>query len=328
MGPTASCAEFAACSKPPPPWPGRAGGAAPSLGLVEAGHHGLSGLGGAELDPERCGGTPAGRRCRGRAHRARSCGLAPLPLHATGHLILPPIQTVAETGEGCAELVDAIVAHRERIAATGELEARRAEGARAEMRALMAFRLIDALEGRAWAESWKTSSPAQWPPGRSTHTRRPDRLFAADHERGNNVRYRKSTTWASPSKTSRRRSLSTRDILGLELHGTEVLEDQKVKTAFLPVGIRRELLASTDPEGPIAKFIAAKGQGVQHLAFRSRTSRLRWPNSRPGRAPHRRKAALLRRRGAHRLFAPEGHRRGPCRALRTQGIILTENQLL
>jgi methylmalonyl-CoA/ethylmalonyl-CoA epimerase len=60
-----------------------------------------------------------------------------------------------------------------------------------------------------------------------------------------------------------------RDILGLELHGTETVEEQKVKTAFLPVGDTEvELLASTDPEGPIGKFIAAKGQGVQHVAFR------------------------------------------------------------
>jgi methylmalonyl-CoA/ethylmalonyl-CoA epimerase len=59
------------------------------------------------------------------------------------------------------------------------------------------------------------------------------------------------------------------DILGLELHGTETVEEQKVKTAFLPLGETEiELLATTDPEGPIGKFIAAKGQGIQHLAFR------------------------------------------------------------
>ena len=58
-------------------------------------------------------------------------------------------------------------------------------------------------------------------------------------------------------------------ILGMKLHGTEEVAEQKVKTAFLPVGDTEvELLESTDPEGPIGKFIAAKGQGVQHLAFR------------------------------------------------------------
>ncbi|MPN61467.1 hypothetical protein SDC9_209204 [bioreactor metagenome] len=59
------------------------------------------------------------------------------------------------------------------------------------------------------------------------------------------------------------------DVLGLELHGTEVVEEQKVKVAFLPVGDTEvELLESTAPDGPIAKFIEAKGQGIQHIAFR------------------------------------------------------------
>lgn len=60
-----------------------------------------------------------------------------------------------------------------------------------------------------------------------------------------------------------------KDVLGMELHGIEVVEEQKVKVAFLPVGDTEvELLESTSPEGPIAKFIEAKGQGIQHLAFR------------------------------------------------------------
>lgn len=60
-----------------------------------------------------------------------------------------------------------------------------------------------------------------------------------------------------------------KDVLGLELHGTEVVPEQKVKVAFLPVGDTEvELLESTSAEGPIAKFIEAKGQGIQHIAFR------------------------------------------------------------
>ncbi|OHD19493.1 MAG: methylmalonyl-CoA epimerase [Spirochaetes bacterium GWD1_61_31] len=59
------------------------------------------------------------------------------------------------------------------------------------------------------------------------------------------------------------------DILGLTLHGTETVADQKVRVAFLPVGDTEiELLESTEPDGPIAKFIEAKGQGLQHIAFR------------------------------------------------------------
>jgi len=59
------------------------------------------------------------------------------------------------------------------------------------------------------------------------------------------------------------------DILGMTLHGTETVEEQKVKTAFLPLGETEiELLESTAPDGPIGKFIEARGQGIQHIAFR------------------------------------------------------------
>ncbi len=58
-------------------------------------------------------------------------------------------------------------------------------------------------------------------------------------------------------------------ILGLPLHGVEEVAEQKVKTAFMPLGESEiELLESIDAEGPVGKFIAAKGQGVHHLAFR------------------------------------------------------------
>lgn len=61
------------------------------------------------------------------------------------------------------------------------------------------------------------------------------------------------------------------DILNLKCEGTEVVEEQKVKVAFLPVGDTEiELLQSTTPDGPIAKFIeknSGRG-GVQHIAIR------------------------------------------------------------
>ncbi len=60
-----------------------------------------------------------------------------------------------------------------------------------------------------------------------------------------------------------------KDVLGLEVAGTEVVEEQKVKVAFLPVGDTEvELLESTDPDGPIARFIEKNGEGVQHIAFK------------------------------------------------------------
>jgi methylmalonyl-CoA/ethylmalonyl-CoA epimerase len=58
------------------------------------------------------------------------------------------------------------------------------------------------------------------------------------------------------------------NMLGLQCYAVEEVADQKVKTAFFMVGDTKiELLESTDPEGPIGKFIEKKGPGVHHLAF-------------------------------------------------------------
>jgi methylmalonyl-CoA/ethylmalonyl-CoA epimerase len=59
------------------------------------------------------------------------------------------------------------------------------------------------------------------------------------------------------------------EILGLKFEGSETVEAQKVTTAFFPVGESEvELLESTSPDGPVAKFIDKKGTGFQHVAFR------------------------------------------------------------
>ncbi len=57
-------------------------------------------------------------------------------------------------------------------------------------------------------------------------------------------------------------------IFGLKCYAVEEVKDQKVKTAFFMVGQTKiELLESTDPEGPIGKFIENKGEGIHHMAF-------------------------------------------------------------
>lgn len=58
-------------------------------------------------------------------------------------------------------------------------------------------------------------------------------------------------------------------VLGLPLEGMETVASQKVTTAFMPVGDSEvELLESTTDDGPIAKYIEKRGQGIQHVAFR------------------------------------------------------------
>ena len=57
-------------------------------------------------------------------------------------------------------------------------------------------------------------------------------------------------------------------ILGLKCYAVEEVKEQRVKTAFFMVGqTKLELLESTDPEGPVGKFLEKKGEGVHHLAF-------------------------------------------------------------
>ena len=57
-------------------------------------------------------------------------------------------------------------------------------------------------------------------------------------------------------------------VFGLTCYKIEEIADQKVRTAFFMVGQTKiELLQSTDPEGPIGKFIKKKGQGIHHIAF-------------------------------------------------------------
>lgn len=57
--------------------------------------------------------------------------------------------------------------------------------------------------------------------------------------------------------------------LGLSLRAVEEVPEQKVKVAIFPVGESRiELLETLDPNGPVGKFLAKKGQGLHHIAVK------------------------------------------------------------
>jgi methylmalonyl-CoA/ethylmalonyl-CoA epimerase len=56
--------------------------------------------------------------------------------------------------------------------------------------------------------------------------------------------------------------------LGMEIHGEESVETEKVKVAMVPVGESRiELLEATSEDSPIARFIQKKGEGLHHVAL-------------------------------------------------------------
>ncbi len=59
------------------------------------------------------------------------------------------------------------------------------------------------------------------------------------------------------------------NVMGLKCYNIEEVADQKVRTAFFKIGeVKIELLEPTCEESTIAKFIANKGQGVHHIAFK------------------------------------------------------------
>jgi methylmalonyl-CoA epimerase len=57
------------------------------------------------------------------------------------------------------------------------------------------------------------------------------------------------------------------DALGLENVHTEIVEEQKVRVAMLPIGESRvELLEPTSDDSPISKFLEKRGGGIHHIA--------------------------------------------------------------
>ncbi len=61
------------------------------------------------------------------------------------------------------------------------------------------------------------------------------------------------------------------NIFGLKCYAVEEVKDQKVKTAFFQIGETKiELLESTETDGPISKFIEKKGEGIHHIAFKTK----------------------------------------------------------
>ncbi len=57
-------------------------------------------------------------------------------------------------------------------------------------------------------------------------------------------------------------------LLGVSCYKTETVESEGVKTAFFKIDQSKiELLEATNPQSPIAKFIAKRGEGMHHIAF-------------------------------------------------------------
>ncbi|MFH1328914.1 MAG: methylmalonyl-CoA epimerase [Candidatus Bathyarchaeota archaeon] len=95
-----------------------------------------------------------------------------------------------------------------------------------------------------------------------------------------------------------------REILGLEVGKVEESKKYKVRVVFIPIGDSNiELMETTDPEGPIGKFITRKGEGIHHVALRTknierilqkmRKKRIHLIDEKPKRGIHKSRIAFL-----------------------------------
>lgn len=63
--------------------------------------------------------------------------------------------------------------------------------------------------------------------------------------------------------------LAIYEALGLEVEAIEVVPEQGVRVAFLPVGDSRlELLEPTGPDSPIVRHLERRGPGLHHICLR------------------------------------------------------------
>ncbi|MGI6631931.1 MAG: methylmalonyl-CoA epimerase [Bacillota bacterium] len=61
-----------------------------------------------------------------------------------------------------------------------------------------------------------------------------------------------------------------KDTFGVEAEGIEEVESQKVRVGFVPLGDTRiELLQPTSDDSAVAKFLAARGEGMHHIALQA-----------------------------------------------------------
>ena len=57
-------------------------------------------------------------------------------------------------------------------------------------------------------------------------------------------------------------------LLGQAHYKVETVDSEGVRTSFFKIGdVQIELLVATQPDSPIAKFLANKGEGIHHIAF-------------------------------------------------------------
>ncbi|HEX4948900.1 MAG TPA: methylmalonyl-CoA epimerase, partial [Blastocatellia bacterium] len=181
----------------------------------------------------------------------------------------PIVRTVATENRGLGELADAIEKYGEFI--------RHGESAQARRAAVAETRIIEILRERLLKRALQSVSTTQLKEWAALVAARQNDPYSIVE----NIITASSPTQMNHSASDIPRKINHlgvavssldealkfwREGLGLELHEIEVVEDQGVRTAMLPLGESRiELLEPTGDDTPVGKFLAKRGPGIHHV---------------------------------------------------------------
>jgi len=195
----------------------------------------------------------------------------------------PIVRTVATRQQGIEELLEAVLRFLEVSRNQGKLKQRQVEHWRQRIVELLRERLLDRVMGGVLQNSDLNRYAA------AVASRETDPYSVTDQilEQANRHQYGVSGVVPDDKKDDTNREPAALDhvgiavaalaeavelyerALGLQVTGYEVIPQEKTRVAMLPVGDTRiELMEATEPDSPIARFLAKRGPGLHHISLR------------------------------------------------------------
>ncbi|HWP84739.1 MAG TPA: methylmalonyl Co-A mutase-associated GTPase MeaB, partial [Terriglobia bacterium] len=183
----------------------------------------------------------------------------------------PVVRTIATRAEGLDKLTDAMRSFLESASLSGRLQQRRRRCWQEHIYDRVRSRLLasiapqaggaDTLERLAEAVAARRSDPLEAAEQAlaQVFARLPQNLFAEavlDH-------------LGVAVNSLEQAAGFYQQALGLQVSRSETIPAERTRVAMLPVGGSRiELLEATDPDSPIARFLAKRGPGLHHICLR------------------------------------------------------------
>jgi LAO/AO transport system kinase len=202
-----------------------------------------------------------------------------LQTFAAGDWRPPVVKTVATSGLGVPELVDAIGRFREH---SRKIEAsRRRSRSEYRLRELVSQRFMDHLERDVLASGELAAivdriATRELDPYTASQDLLRRAFESPTHQITNSPTHQLTNSMRAvldhigvAVKDLQATLAFYRDGLGLEVEMSEEVTSQRVRAHFVPVGAAQlELLEATAPESPIAKYIDQRGPGLHHITLR------------------------------------------------------------